>query len=198
MPIYIFNWCGIMESSFCFVFSHKCNENRLQLLFLFSKHSALISSKYLMCCNQARQTAFRYTVILSLLHDLNTKCQAPFSPRKTSDRWMVRCQFDLQKCIFIFSVALAKLEFRKGFSLICLSFSWYYFSILLFLLLSPKPQSHADWVTDQFKQQGFQLLNADQQKCCGLCSTSSVATQLRFRCGDRKNVEIGSWQPTPY
>lgn len=44
--------------------------------------------------------------------------------------------------------------------LFLLFFPWYYFSFFLSLSLPPKPQSHADWVADQFKQQGFRQLNA--------------------------------------
>lgn len=43
--------------------------------------------------------------------------------------------------------------------LFLLFFPWYYFSFFLSLSLPPKPQSHADWVADQFKQQGFRQLN---------------------------------------
>lgn len=64
--------------------------------------------------------------------------------------------------------------------LFLLSFSQFYFSFLLSQLLRPKPHSHADRITNQFKQRGFRQLNASQQECCGLCSTLSVATKLRI------------------
>lgn len=96
---------------------------------------------------------------------------------------MVWWRIDLQKCRYLFSqLPLPSSNSEKDFLLfVSLFFSWYYFSTLFFLLPTPKPQSHADWVADQFKQRGFQLLNADQQKCCGLCSTLSLATQLRIQ-----------------
>lgn len=70
---------------------------------------------------------------------------------------MVWWRFDLQKCRYLFSqLPLPSSNSEKDFlSFVSPFFSWYYFSILFSLSLAPKPQSHADWVADQFKQRGF-------------------------------------------
>lgn len=70
---------------------------------------------------------------------------------------MVWWRFDLQKCRYLFSqLPSPSSNSKKDFlSFVSPFFSWYYFSILFSLSLAPKPQSHADWVADQFKQQGF-------------------------------------------
>lgn len=106
---------------------------------------------------------------------------------------MMWWRFDLQKCTYLFSqLPLPSSNSEKDFlSFVSPFFSWFYFSLFFSLLLAPKPQSHADWVADQFKQQGFRQLNVGQQECCGLSSTLSVATQLRIQvwrqeeCGNR-------------
>ena len=70
---------------------------------------------------------------------------------------MVWWRFDLQKCRYLFSqLPSPSSNSEKDFlSFVSPFFSWYYFSILFSLSLTPKPQSHADWVADQFKQRGF-------------------------------------------
>lgn len=66
------------------------------------------------------------------------------------------------KFIFIFSVALAKLEFQKGFSLICFShfpgIIFHFFSLVL--LHTPKPKLYADGLAGRFKQNSCRQLNA--------------------------------------
>lgn len=63
----------------------------------------------------------------------------------------------MQKCRYLFSqLPSPSSNSEKDFlSFVSPFFSWYYFSILFSLSLPPKPQSHADWVADQFKQRGF-------------------------------------------
>lgn len=66
-------------------------------------------------------------------------------------------RFDLQKCPYLFSqLPLPGSNSEQDFlSFVSPFFSWYYFSLPFSHSFTPKPQSHADWVADQFKQRGF-------------------------------------------
>ena len=93
----------------------------------------------------------------------------------------------------------AQIPKRIFLSFVSPFFSCYYFSILsplarsLSRSLTPKPQSHADWVADQFKQRGF---SAAKRRLAGV-----LWSQQHFVCGHTikdLGVAIGRmWKSDP-